>query len=332
VNSKKPLVSVGLPVFNGEAFLEETLESILGQRFADFELIISDNASTDRTAEICQAFAARDPRIRYFRNRTNLGAVKNYNIVYERSVGRYFKWGAHDDLLHPDFLGRCVEVLEARRSLVLCFSLVKIIDQHGNLLRSGLNGRLSRIDAEDPVTRFASHLRVNHGCYHIFGLIRSSVLRLTPLQGSFVGADRTLLAELALRGPMFLIPEDLFILRDHPSRSIKALPSVYLRARWHDSSKTSIATLPHWRMLLEYSRIVDRVALPARIRRRARLCVVRWVVSSWNWARLLLDLFVAIQPRLWVVHLGAKRWYRRLRSRLRRPATVPQRAGKGEAR
>jgi glycosyltransferase involved in cell wall biosynthesis len=320
MKAKGPLVSIGLPVFNGEAYLKQTVDSILAQRFRDFELIISDNASTDGTPTIGRELARHDPRIRYHRNPTNLGGVRNFNSVFTRARGRYFKWAAHDDLLHPDFLGRCVEVLEARPSTVLCFSRVTIIDQDDRVLRTGLDGRLARVDADDPIVRLASHVCVMHACYHVFGLIRSEALRDTGLFGSFAGSDRPLLAKLALRGPMFLIPEDLILVRDHPQRSIKALPSIYLRAQWFSGGKGRFAVLPHWKILLEYWRAVERAPLPWRTRLRGRLCVGRSILSCWNWARLLMDFLVAVEPRLWVVHHCARRWYRALRYWIRPPA------------
>src|SRR5262249_60446249 len=106
--------SVGLPVFNGESYLESAITSVLGQTFEDFELIICDNASTDRTAEICNDYAARDSRIRYFRNPRNLGAAPNYNLAFSQARGRYFKWLAHDDRMRPSFLAKTVRVLDDR--------------------------------------------------------------------------------------------------------------------------------------------------------------------------------------------------------------------------
>jgi glycosyltransferase involved in cell wall biosynthesis len=119
---RTPRVSIGLPVYNGENYLAETLDSILAQTFTDFEVIISDNASTDRTETICRQYAAQDRRIRYLRNTSNLGAAKNYNRVFELSQGEYFKWNGHDDPLAPVFLERCVAVLDRHPGVVLCFA------------------------------------------------------------------------------------------------------------------------------------------------------------------------------------------------------------------
>ena len=129
-----PLVSVGLFVYNGERFLKATLDSILNQTFTDFELIISDNASTDRTGEIAEAYAGRDGRIRYYRSEKNMGAGWNARRVYELATGKYFKQAAVDDLIEPDFLRQCVAVLESDPSCVVAHSRTTEVDENGNFI------------------------------------------------------------------------------------------------------------------------------------------------------------------------------------------------------
>jgi Glycosyltransferases involved in cell wall biogenesis len=131
VSIQDPKVSIGLPVFNGEKYLREAIDSILAQTFTDFELIISDNASTDRTEEICKEYEAKDPRVRYYRNELNLGAAPNYNRLVELSRGEYFKWACHDDLCAPEFLEKCVEILEQNSPIILCYTRTLIIDENG---------------------------------------------------------------------------------------------------------------------------------------------------------------------------------------------------------
>ncbi len=126
-----PLVSVGMPVFNGEAFLEDAIRSVLSQTLGDLELILCDNASSDRTAEICRDYEAREPRVRYFRNPRNLGAAANYNLAFSHARGRYFKWLAHDDRMLPSFLAKTSRVLEERADAVLCNSVISYIDSGG---------------------------------------------------------------------------------------------------------------------------------------------------------------------------------------------------------
>src|SRR5690242_8968780 len=113
-----PKVTVGMPVYNGERYMRFALDSLLAQDFQDFEIVISDNASTDRTSEICAEYAARDSRVRYHRNATNIGASPNYNRTFELARGQYFKWCAHDDVCLPSFLSKCVATMEAAPSSV----------------------------------------------------------------------------------------------------------------------------------------------------------------------------------------------------------------------
>src|SRR6267142_5432239 len=102
----RPKVSVGLPVYNGEKYLPNTLKRLLEQDFEDFELIVSDNASTDGTPEICRMFAEQDPRVHYVRNEANIGLAANHNRTFELSRGELFKWAAHDDDFPPAMLAR----------------------------------------------------------------------------------------------------------------------------------------------------------------------------------------------------------------------------------
>ncbi len=129
---RPPRVSVGLPVYNGADYVAEAIKSILGQTYQDFELLIQDNASTDATENICRAYAARDPRVSYVRNLRNVGAAANYNLVFERARGHYFKWAAHDDVCAPDFLVRCVGALDRDPAVVLCCGQTRLINDDGS--------------------------------------------------------------------------------------------------------------------------------------------------------------------------------------------------------
>ena len=307
VPSNKPCVSIGLPIYNGEAFVEDAIKSILAQTFEDFELIISDNASTDKTQQICQAFVAQDPRIRYFRNATNIGASGNFNRVFELSKGQYFKWMAHDDMIAPDFLARCITVLECDPSIVLCFSMITIVDTCGMIEKSNFRNRLPHVGSDRSSERFGDLVLERHGCYHIWGLMRATVLAKTSLIGGYIGSDRGLLAELGLRGRFYEIPEDLFMLRNHKGRSCKALP-FYLRTAWFDTSKRGKRVLPNWRILLEYLKSVWRAPISLDERVRCYLLILYWIGAKGNWARLLLDLILAIDPRFWRLHIKLKGW------------------------
>ena len=135
MNENSARISIGLPVYNGELFLKEAIDAVLNQTFRDFELIISDNASTDRTAQICRDYAANDSRIRYYRNETNIGANPNFRRVFALSSTEYFKWVSHDDLQTLDFLEKTVAIMEQDPDIVLCYPRVRVIDEAGNTIK-----------------------------------------------------------------------------------------------------------------------------------------------------------------------------------------------------
>jgi glycosyltransferase involved in cell wall biosynthesis len=309
MNFKPPKVGIGLPVHNGERFLSEALESLLAQTFQDVEIIICDNASDDGTEEICRRFAKSDRRVRYYRNPYNIGAAANFNRTFELSSGEYFKWAAHDDVCAPDFLLRCVEVLDKETSVVLCHSETKVIDEFGEVIEnhphtSLIFGRnIDNIDSFEQDVRFADLIKFTHPCIDIFGLIRTNVLKQTPLISSYVGSDRNLLVELGLHGRLYRIPEYLFFSRDHEGRSLRKLPTLGSRTHWFATTKRKRIVLPHWKHYLEYSKSVRRVELSGRVR---LLCYLHLAKSTLgNWRRLRDDLKEAtaqVSPD-WVVNV-----------------------------
>jgi glycosyltransferase involved in cell wall biosynthesis len=216
--SRPPRVSIGLPVFNGERFIEEAISSILAQTFEDFELIISDNASTDSTQEICRRFADKDDRVRYLRNRENLGLAYNFNQTFHMSSGEYFQWAAHDDLLLPECLQRCVEALDGEPAAVSCYTSRTPIDEVGNPI--DVQYPNWRVCSTDPVERFRSALLMfGRTQLPIFGLFRAEVLRRTGLHRTTLGGDCILMSEVSLYGPFLEVSEKLFIHRWHSEMS-----------------------------------------------------------------------------------------------------------------
>jgi len=209
----KPRVSIGLPVFNGEKYLEETLDSILAQEYTDFELIISDNASTDQTQQICSTYASRDGRIRYYRNEVNFGGSYNYNRVFKLSSGEYFKWAAHDDILAPDYLMKCINILDKEPCIILCHSKTSCIDEYGTIIGTYESGK--SFDSQKSYERFGNLINFYSHRSQIFGVIRASTLRKTKLLKNHIGSDVNLLAEILLLGKIYIIPEYLFFLRKH---------------------------------------------------------------------------------------------------------------------
>jgi glycosyltransferase involved in cell wall biosynthesis len=288
---RPPLLSLGLPVYNGQRYLEETLECIASQTFEDFELIIADNGSTDRTEEICRAYAASDPRIRYVRSETNLGAAPNYNRAFTLSSGKYFKWVADDDLYAKEFLERCVEALEADPEIVLACSAAVDIDEDGNLLCE-IDSDL-HVDAAYPHERFRYLSCINHACLQVFGVIRADVLRRTPLIASYVGSDRVLLAELALHGRFVELPERLFLHREHPNRSTRAIPDLRSRAAWFDTRAKKRQHFPTSRLFGEYLAAIGRSPLAVADRVRCSYQLLRW------WKHNGIAVWEEVRTALW---------------------------------
>jgi glycosyltransferase involved in cell wall biosynthesis len=239
-----PKLSIGIPVFNGQEFLAELLDSLLRQTFADFEIVICDNASIDRTQDICREYARRDSRVRYTCNERNLGAVPNHNRVFELSTAPFFKWAAHDDLYHHDYLEACVRLLEENPDVVLAHTGTAFIDGAGELLpfeqETGSfvdpkTGRRYWADvpsiADSPVaiSRFWQVLTRARWGTHMYGVVRREILRQTSLLPNFAGSDRPMLAELALLGRFRCANERLFLKRFHANISA-ALDLKELRA------------------------------------------------------------------------------------------------------
>ena len=211
-----PRLTLGLPVYNGERYLAASLDALLAQTFTDFQLIISDNGSTDRTGEIARRYAAIDPRVRYVHHPQNRGSTFNHNYVVEQTSGEFFKWVSDDDLYAPDLLQRCIDALDSRPEIVLAHAWTAFIDEDGQITNA-IDYPLTT-DVADPVERFRS-LLYTHGGDDIYGVIRMSVLHQIKPFGSFHWADRTIVAELALQGPFYNVPDYLYFRRDHPMRT-----------------------------------------------------------------------------------------------------------------
>lgn len=249
VTAPLPLVSLGLPVYNGANYLAEALESLLLQTYRNWEIILSDNGSTDATEGICRSFAARDARIQYHREPVNRGATWNFNRVVDLAQGPLFRWAAHDDVCAPELLERCVEAMAAHPRAVLCHTRTRVIGPVGEAL-CDYDIRL-RTDADRVGPRFHDLICVDHACFPIFGVIRTDVLKRTRLLGQYSGSDRNLLAELAMHGPFHEVPEFLFLRRDHPGTSTRQYPSAKDRRAWFSVDQRG-PNLPTVRRALGY--------------------------------------------------------------------------------
>lgn len=229
-----PTVSIGLPVYNGSNFLAEAIEAILAQDFGDFELIISDNASTDDTAEICSRYASMDRRITNIRHPENLGAARNYNHVFQNSSAKYFKWAAHDDLIAPSFLSRCVAAFEEYAGpCAIVYPQSEFIDASGQVVRADRNSM--HTTSLSPAARVHRAVQSMGLVTAVFGLFHRETLARTRLIGSFVASDYVLLLECALLGAVLhLDGEPLFQRRIHQKMSRQANQTDRDVLRWFD--------------------------------------------------------------------------------------------------
>lgn len=232
-----PKVSIGLPVYQGENYIVEAIRSVQAQTLTDFELVISDNASEDGTEKLVRELAAEDDRIVYVRNDTNIGANRNYNRVFALSSGWYFKWMAHDDVLAPTYLERCVEVLDRDPSVSLVHSETEYIGAEGEPLIElsrgflGTDGYIERLVVDDSVpaglasdrvdVRFATVVKRMTAFYEVFGLGRRDAFCKTLLFRHYYGTDKVFIAEMALEGRIERVPEPLFLRRCHDGTSTR---------------------------------------------------------------------------------------------------------------
>jgi glycosyltransferase involved in cell wall biosynthesis len=254
-------VSLGIPVYNGERFVATAIQSTLDQTFTDFELIICDNASTDRTAEICEEFARKDSRIRYIRQEINIGAKANFNRVFEYARGEYFKWIAADDVCGPRYLELTVAALDQDPIAVLAHTDSQMINGSGAVvtpeeLDRGVifdegfpvqvrrTDRQRHFDAVLPHKRFGEILLDTFWCFEIFALIRRDAMMLTYPKRAYYGSDKVMLAQLSLLGRFVEVPEVQFFRRAHHGNSTNL--TIKDREKWSHAPKT------HWKLPTQF--------------------------------------------------------------------------------
>ena len=270
--------------------MERALRSLLSQTYEELEILLCDNASTDRTVDICQHFAAQDSRIKFFPSEVNRGAIWNFNRAFEHGTGEYFKWAAHDDFCAPQFIEKCVQVLDEQPTVVLCHSDSDEVDPLGTLLNHLYIPQ--GLQHEDPIGRFEKLALEIHNCILIFGVIRSETLRKTPLMGSYVASDRILLNELTLHGPFFVIGETLFWRTEHAQTSQNS-HDFWERLGWFDTEHEGKLYFPHWRLVRELLRVVRQSPLTASQRVKCFRVIARYLANPspfWGKSTTLRDL------------------------------------------
>jgi glycosyltransferase involved in cell wall biosynthesis len=278
--NNSPRLSIGLPVFNGENYLSEALDSLLSQTFLDLELIISDNASTDRTQEICQFFAAKDPRVRYSRNENNIGAVQNWYRTLDLSTGEYYASAAHDDLYHPEYMKKCIEILDQKPDVVLCYTKTKLIDKSGKFI-GDFEVEINTTSPK-PHVRLYNVIGIDYLCIQLYGVLRTSFFRQTRVYQGYYGCDRNTLAELSLLGQIYEINEFLFYHRLHDQtlgaahNSGKSLQELLLLdpgTNWRSISPTFLR-------FLNYFKAVNRVPISRSEKWMSYFQLIRLIIDK----------------------------------------------------
>jgi glycosyltransferase involved in cell wall biosynthesis len=292
-----PLVTIGLPVYNSERYLTTSLDSLLAQTFRDFVLIISDNASTDRTAEICRRYAAADPRVRYHRNETNIGNPRNFNRVFQLTETPYLKWSTSDDFWAPTFLEKALEVMEGDESVVLCYPQAAFVDADGQHPQDYED--VLHLVQDDPVERFLFLIDNIKKAHQHLGVIRSSALARTHMLGVHVSSDINLLAELTLYGKFYELSDRLFFRRVHKDsgswkRNDPTLDADVHNARTYYASDRPRVRFPTWRARLAFFDAVRTSPVSPASKRRLYWELTRRM--KWYWRTLQDELVDELRP------------------------------------
>jgi len=258
--SAEPLVSIGLPIYNSERHVAQSIESLLDQSFRDFVLYISDNASTDRTGEICLGYAKRDARIRYHRSDRNIGMSENFNLTFSWARSKYFRWATADDYCDARLLEDAVQCMERDPMLALCYPRAIFVDAEGKALYRWQDEL--HLMQDDPALRFRAVVSNIGRVHHHLGLMRTYCMRRTRLFARHVSSDVGFVAEMSLYGKFFQIEEHQFFRRMHEDSSSWATHDDKHQARRYHP--TGVGRVPfnrlrfHWR----YVQAVARSRLP----------------------------------------------------------------------
>lgn len=280
-----PKVFVGMPVYNGERFIEQAIASIRAQTLRDFVLLIADNASQDGTEAICRGHAADDSRIRYVRHPQNIGAPGNWNYVLDHAQGTYFKWATANDTIAPEMLAKCAAALDARPDAVLAQGRTVLVDED-----SGAQQHYSKdlaIVGDRPSQRLLELVRglaLNNGQS---GLIRLDILRKTRKERSYPNGDVALMAELALHGKFDVLPELLLMRKMGATTFARMLTGNALNAFYGGAGKANVR---FHAIQLHMDIMRSAIGVPAELSEKARCALVALRYAKWNRREIVGEL------------------------------------------
>ena len=298
---RKPKITLGLLVYNGERYLGQTIDSLLSQTYGDFELLVSDNASTDGTEDICRSYATLDRRISYVRQRENIGAMGNFNHLASCATTDYFKWCAADDLISPSFLASCIEFLESHPDFVLCQSSTRTIgfddsEMPNDIIKpSGASERIPIGLNRDyqPWQRFRDVLLGSTAVMDLWGVIRTAPLKETGLLSPYVGYEKVLMAALSLRGRFAELPQKLFSYRIHPD-SCSSRIAEDARQEWGNPAVKQ-TTYPRLKYLDGYFNAIGNSRLSLAQKFLCRVAIGRYLLQVSKWPRVVLESILGRQ-------------------------------------
>ena len=286
-----PLISVGLPVYNAAAYVAKAIESHLGQSYSNLEVVISDNGSFDATRDICESYAARDSRVRYFREERNRGLSWNHARVFALSTGAYFRWAGADDIPSADLVEDSFRLLQATPGAVLCVPHTKNIDESGAL--TAVLPRTLDLQMADPVARARAVLTRHYQMVFLQGLMRRDALMATCRSWDYFGWDFILLLELALLG-RFAQTETSFLLRRiHSGQSSRVQRDARKGVSTIEPGFAARFVFPHWRWQVERLRAVWRSGLSAK--QKLGLSVFLGRHTWWSREDLARDLTTSVK-------------------------------------
>jgi len=264
----QPRLTIGMPVFNDARFISESLSSVLAQEFSDFELIISDNGSTDGTSEICSDFAKHDARIRYERQPENRGAAWNFRRVLERASTEYFMWASSHDLLDSSLVRKCVALLDEDSNVVLVYARSRLIDREGQVVEPCMGDRID-LRGKESIQRVRTIVRKLSTCNMMYGVFRRVVLEKVRCDRPCIGPDHVMLLEIVILGEIAQIPDVLFRRREVRARATN--PDEFHAAQYErltGKRDPSALRWRYWRWYGEHIRSVLRSNVPITVRFR----------------------------------------------------------------
>ncbi len=275
-----PRVVIGLPVYNGRKFIGAAIESHLSQSFGDFLLVISDNASTDDTPDICESYAAKDARVKVWRSPQNRGILWNHRRVMEamEGAGPYFRWAGADDILEPGLLQLYVDTLDRDPDVSAVMPTTTNIDDEGRI--TGTMARSLDLQATAVSQRARDLLLARFQHVVAYGLMRAPMLRAMRTGPHYFGWDEIFIWELALRGKIVQPDGPALLRRFHPG-SISRVKTVKELRKWVEPNAKAGMSFPHWNWVWERIRVMLATPMPGGERMRT----TNWLLRHTLWQR-----------------------------------------------